>query len=173
MAVAADNGHPRLRVPQFGSDNVHNSLIGIVEVVVRMPNSWQLFRSVSICFFAIGSANRQTAVAGGHIVVGRGDCPLGSPHLTARQPQTLKRLSAGHFVDELQIDVQNRLSPGLLMRRCDCPRSSERVCVASCCAGSADWRDCPRATPETGKETIHSIRRGRRVKDSAQSCGVR
>ena len=46
-------------------------------------------------------------------MVDRGHGPLGPAHLAARQPQPLERLGAGDFVDQLQIDVEDRLLPRL------------------------------------------------------------
>ena len=53
--------------------------------------------------------DRQRAVGGGHVVIGRGHGPLGPADLAAGQPQPLERLGAGHFVDQLQVDVEDRL----------------------------------------------------------------
>ena len=73
-----------------------------------MPNSRQFCRSVSICCLAIGSAigsgDRSSARCGR-----RGHGPLGPPHLAPGQPQSFEGLGAGHFVDQVQVDVQDRL----------------------------------------------------------------
>jgi hypothetical protein len=42
-------------------------------------------------------------------MIGRGYGSLGATDLSAAKPQTLKSLGACDFVDQLQIDVQNRL----------------------------------------------------------------
>ena len=77
----------------------------------RMPNSRQLSRSVSICCLEMGSGIGKRAIGGGHVVVGGGHGPLWPAHLAAGQPQPLERLGTGHLVDQLQIDVQDRLFP--------------------------------------------------------------
>ena len=33
VAVAADDGHARLRIAQFGPDHVHDSLVGVADIV--------------------------------------------------------------------------------------------------------------------------------------------
>ena len=53
--------------------------------------------------------DRQAAVGGRHVVVGGGHGPLRPPHLAAGKPQPLEGLGAGHLVDQVQIDVQDRL----------------------------------------------------------------
>ena len=57
--------------------------------------------------------DRQAAVGRGDVVVDGGDRPLGPAHLAAGEPQSLERLGAGHFVDQVQVDVEDRLPPRL------------------------------------------------------------
>ncbi len=66
-------------------------------------------------FFGNRIENRQTAVAGWHIVIGCGDGPLRTPHFPSSEPQALKRLGAGHLVYQLQVNVQNRLPTRFLV----------------------------------------------------------
>ena len=54
--------------------------------------------------------DRQAAIGRRHIVVGRGDGPLRPANLAAREPQSLESLRTGHFMDQVQIDVQNILA---------------------------------------------------------------
>ena len=51
----------------------------------------------------------QPAVGGGHVMIDGGHGPLGPPHLAAGQPQPLEGLRAGNLVDQLQVDVEDRL----------------------------------------------------------------
>ena len=78
-----------------------------------MPNSRQFCRSVSICCLRDRIDDRQAAVGRGHVVIDGGHGPLGPANLAAGKPQPLERLRAGHFVDQLEIDVENRLFPRL------------------------------------------------------------
>ena len=80
-----------------------------------MPNSRQFFRSVSICCLAIGSAIGSAAVGGRHVVVGVATVRSGRRTLRPGQPQALERLGAGHFVDQVQVDVEDRLFAGFRM----------------------------------------------------------
>ena len=97
--VQPSSGPITCTMPWFGSCRSYR----------RMPNSRQFFRSVSICCLEIGSTIGSAAVGGGHVVIGRGHGPLGPADLAAGQPQPLERLGAGHLVDQLQVDVENRL----------------------------------------------------------------
>ena len=109
VAVAADDGHAGLRQAELRADDVDDALLRIVQVVQRMPNSRQLLRSVSICCLEIGSAIGRRAVGRGHVVVGRGDGQFRPADFAAGQPQAFERLRAGDFVDQVQIDVEDRL----------------------------------------------------------------
>ena len=42
-------------------------------------------------------------------MIDRGDGPLRPSHLPPCQPQGLESLRAGHFVDEVQVDIEDRL----------------------------------------------------------------
>ena len=102
-----------------------------------MPNCWQLSRSVSICFFEIGSQNRQAAIGRRHVVVGGGHGPLGPAHLAAGQPQPLERLGTGYLVDQLKVDVKNRLLSRLAADDVVVPNLFEhRAGRTGCCHGS-------------------------------------
>ena len=57
--------------------------------------------------------DRQPAIGRRHVVVGRGHGQLGPADFAAGQPQALERLGAGHFVHQVQVDVQDRLLAGL------------------------------------------------------------
>ena len=59
--------------------------------------------------------DRQAAVGRRHVVVDRGERPLGPADLAAGEAQALERLRAGHFVHQVQIDVQNRLPARLVV----------------------------------------------------------
>ena len=75
-----------------------------------MPNSRQLFAQRVDLLLRDRIGDRQTAVAGWHVVVGGGDGLFRPADATPGQAQTFERLRAGHLVDEVQIDVQDRLS---------------------------------------------------------------
>ena len=59
--------------------------------------------------------DRQAAVGRRHVVIDGRERPLGPADLAAGEAQALERLRAGHFVDQVQVDVQNRLPAGLVV----------------------------------------------------------
>ena len=65
VAVAADDGHARLRDAEFGADDVDDALLRVVQIVNANAEFLQLLRSVSICCLEIGSAiGRRRSVVG-------------------------------------------------------------------------------------------------------------
>ena len=80
-----------------------------------MPNSLAILPQRVDLFLRDRIDDRQAAIGGRHIVIERGHGPLGPAHLAAGQPQPFERLGAGHFVDQLEIDVQDGLFPRLGM----------------------------------------------------------
>ena len=95
--------------PSSGPDHVDDALVAVVQVVepdaelpAVAPQGIDLLLGDRI-------GDRQPAVGGRHVVVDGGHGPLGPPHLAPGKPQPFEGLGAGHLVDELQVDVQDRL----------------------------------------------------------------
>ena len=78
-----------------------------------MPNSRQFCRSVSICFFEIGSTIGRLRSVVGTLWSTVATRPLGPANLAAGQPQALERLGARHLVHQVKVDVEERLFPRL------------------------------------------------------------
>ena len=75
------------------------------------PNSFMLASSVSICSCAIGSRTPSMPsfpVGGRRVVVGGGDHRVDAPGLAAGGAQAFVGLRAGHFMDEVAVDVEQR-----------------------------------------------------------------
>ncbi len=88
---------------------MHDALIHIVEIIQLDAELTAICPQGVDLLFGDGVEDRQRAVGGGDVMIGRGD---GSPRpadFPAREPQTLEGLRTGHFVNELKIDVENRL----------------------------------------------------------------
>ena len=109
VAVAADDRHARLGEPQLRPDHVDDALVAVVEVVEADAELAAVLPQGVDLLLGDRVGDRQAAVGGGHVVVDRGHGPLGPPDLAAGQPQPLEGLGAGHFVDQVQVDVQDRL----------------------------------------------------------------
>jgi hypothetical protein len=113
VAVATDDGHAGPRVPAFRPDDMHDALIRIVNVVqgnaeIRaiLPNRLDLLLGDRI-------DDRQAAIGRRHVVVDDRLSAVGSADFAPGQPQALKRLGASHFVDQLEIDIEDGLFPRL------------------------------------------------------------
>ena len=73
-----------------------------------MPNSRQLRSRASSCALAISSVTGSIERPRRRVVVHRGDRQVRSADLAAGQPQAVERLRRGHFVDEMQVDIEQR-----------------------------------------------------------------
>ena len=108
VAVAADNGQARLRQPELGANHVHNALQR-AEAVLE-PNT-ELFtvalERVKLSFSdGIGDGLRQRPRR--CVVIHRRDRQIWTTHAAAGEPQALKGLRRRDFVDQVQIDVEQR-----------------------------------------------------------------
>ena len=50
--------------------------------------------------------DRQINVHGGGVVIFGCDCQIGATHLASSHAQTIKCLRAGHFMNQMQVDVE-------------------------------------------------------------------
>ena len=115
MGITADDGHSRLGVPEFWTDDMDDSLVGIVEVI---ESDSELFAVVPQRIDLLSRdhiGDGQGSIGGWDIVVGGGDGPLGAAHLASGEPKTFKSLSAGHLVHQVQIDVKDGLFSSFVM----------------------------------------------------------
>ena len=115
VAIAADDRHAGLRVALLGADDVDNALARVVDVVQRDAEFAAVVAERIDLLLRDRVENRQAAVGRGDIVVDRRERPLGPANLAAGETEALERLRAGHFVDQVQVDVQNRLPAGLVV----------------------------------------------------------
>ncbi len=107
VRIAANDRHAGLGVAVLGADDVNDSLANIVNVE---QSDAELFAVLAECLNLFATdriGDGQTAVAGGNIVIGRRDRSFGPADGALVDPQTLERLGAGHFVDQVQIDVDD------------------------------------------------------------------
>ena len=109
VAIAADDRHAGLRVALLGADDVHDPLPRIVNVVQRDSEFVAVVAQRIDLLLRDRVENRQAAIGRRHVVIDRRQRQLGPAHRATRQTQALKRLRAGDFVNQVQIDVQNRL----------------------------------------------------------------
>ena len=107
MAVAADDRHAGLRQTQFGSDDVHDPLLGVADVVQLDAEVLTVLAGASRSAASRSdprSADFDRSFVGmlwSGVATVRSCAPV-----PPRDAKRLERLGAGHFVDELQIDVE-------------------------------------------------------------------
>ena len=109
VAVAADDRHARLRESQLGADDVDDALLRIVQIVQADAELAAVVAQRVDLLLRDRIGDRQAAIGRGHVVVGRGDGQFRPAHFAAGQAQAFERLGAGHFVDQVQVDVEERL----------------------------------------------------------------
>ena len=108
VAVAAHDRHARQRKPLLRPDNVDDPLPLIEGVVIfdaEIPGVLGERRDLD---GALGIGIGQRAVGGGDVVIDHGQRALGRPDLALVHAQALEGLRAGHFVDEVAVDINER-----------------------------------------------------------------
>ena len=109
VRVAADNGHARLGDAQFRPNHVHDALLARVHVVELDAKVGAIVAQRSDLRGGDLVENVQAAFnRGRHIVVHRSDRAIRAAHLAAGQPQAFKCLRRSHFMQQLQVDVEQR-----------------------------------------------------------------
>jgi hypothetical protein len=105
VAVAADHGHTRLGQALLWPNDVDNALADIVDAVIGHAEIFDvLFQRLDLdARFVVLNATRP--VDGRHVVIGDGQCFVRTSEATAGSAKALKRLGAGHFVDQMQVDI--------------------------------------------------------------------
>ena len=89
VAVAADDGHARLREPELGADDVDDALAAAARRVERDAEFRQLSRSASSCG---GRAGRAPVRIRRDVVIHRREREVGAADEPAGEPQPLERL---------------------------------------------------------------------------------
>ena len=140
VRVAADDGHARQRRALLRADDVDDPLAAIVHL--------ELGDAVAIAVGVervdlqardrIGDAVR--AIGRRHVVVADGEVGRQAPHLAPGQLEALERLRAGHLVDQVAIDVEQRgavvlaahdvLVPDLVVQRARHGRPWREIAIA-------------------------------------------
>ena len=115
VAVTAHDRHARLSQTQLRPDDMDDPLFDIAHRVKPNPE----FVAIAAKRLHLNAGhricNRLVDVDRRHVVVFGGQCQIGTVHRTVRQPQTVERLRTGHFVHQVQIDV-NQVRFGAVTR---------------------------------------------------------
>ena len=107
VAVAADDGHARLREAQFGTDDVDDALLGVPhsEMLDAVPGA-VLGQSLDLTP-RLGLLDREVLVDGRDVVVGRGGDLRRASHAEAPALDAPEGHGRGHLVDILPVDVEH------------------------------------------------------------------
>jgi hypothetical protein len=110
VAVAARDGHARLREAELGTDHVHDALVGAAECVERnaVLAAVALERRHHLLGHQVGE--RALAVRRRHDVVDGREGAARTRHAEAAGAQHVERLRARDLVDEVQADEELRLT---------------------------------------------------------------
>ena len=108
VAVTADNGHAGQGPALLGADDMHDALTHVGHgVVVQAEFLGVCIKGGHLNAAVFGHRRGVGAVQRGrHVVIGHSDGLVRAAHGAARYPQPFKGLRAGHFVDEVTVDVQ-------------------------------------------------------------------
>ena len=143
VGVAAHYGHAGQGGAVFRANHVHDALaLGHERKERRRAELGHVAVQGGDLFFAdrVGDAVvAQLPTGGGRVVVGRGHDRADAPDLAAGLAQTFKSLRAGHFMDEVTVDVQHggavffgvddMLVPNLVIQRAGHGFPSKQPCI--------------------------------------------
>jgi hypothetical protein len=107
MTVAADDGGAGQSPALLRADDVNDALADIVHGEIFHAE----FAGVPgqgldlLARLRIGDA--LGAIGGGHIVIGHRQSEVGAAHFAPGSTQALERLGAGHFMDEMAVDIED------------------------------------------------------------------
>ena len=112
VRIATNDRHAGLGKAIFRSNDVDNSLADVTNVVQRHAELFAILSQRLNLLSRDRIGDRQRSVAGRNVVIGRRKRFGRLANGPASNPKPLERLRAGHFVDQVQVDVQDRW-PGL------------------------------------------------------------
>ena len=116
MAVAADDGHSRLRQAQFGPNYMHNALLvgTFFDAVEDDAVLGAVLLKLCDLFHDHVVDDGQCAVERRDAVIHRGEGAVGSARADAAFAQAFKCLGRCDLVHQMEIDVKNGWAIGLL-----------------------------------------------------------
>src|SRR6202030_858569 len=113
VAIAADHGHAGLRQALLRTDYVHDALLYAIQA--EAANSE--FFAVGFKLGNLGGSDfiedRKRARRSGGAVVGGGDGQVGTANFHAAREEAVEGLRRRDFVDQMQVDVEQRGNAGL------------------------------------------------------------
>ncbi len=112
VAVAADDGHAGLGAALLGADHVDDAVADIAHGEELDPPPGDVLAKrlqLQPGFLVLHRVDAERLAFGGDVVVGDGERPVRAAHLAARVAKPREGLRRGHLVDQVQVDVEDRL----------------------------------------------------------------
>ena len=121
MAVATNDGCTRDREPLFGANNVYDALAWIHHVEQRHAKFLGIRAQcvdLDAAFFIVDTVS---TAAGWHVVVWGRQGQVWATHFATGHPQAFESLGAGHFVDQVAVNVDQRRAVGVVLHQVGVP----------------------------------------------------
>jgi hypothetical protein len=106
VTVAADHGHSRLGQAELRADDMHDALLVVAHLVERDAELGAVAAKRLDLDAGDRIGDRQLDVDRRHIVILGRHSEIGAADRAAGLTQAVERLRAGHFVHEVQVDVE-------------------------------------------------------------------
>ena len=130
VRVAADDRHARLGHAEFGSDDVDDALVLVAPGKHGDPELFAVLLQRLELAPRDRIAHRCRDRIGRHVVVGGRQGSFGAAHASTVESQALEGLGTRDLVDEVQVDVEQRLLAGRPRCACSSQIFSKRVRAA-------------------------------------------
>ena len=111
VAIAADDGEAGKGDPELRADDVDDALLFMAVAEERNTELFAILGKGGELFTAEGGFIDRSAV-GGDVVVDGGEGEIGPADFSIVLAQAVERLGAGHFVDQVAIDVEEGAAAG-------------------------------------------------------------
>jgi hypothetical protein len=138
MTIAAHNGHAGLRAALFGANNMDNAVAQIAHGEILNAVQCDILGQSLKLQARLGILNSGQAcglVGGGGVVISDSEGQIGATYLATIGLQAFKGLGGGDFVDEVQVDIDERLARLRRANRVGVPYLViECLCHANCLA---------------------------------------
>src|SRR5207247_9616006 len=105
VSIAADDDQSGPRQPEFWPDDVDDTLPVRLDAVVLDPELFAVLPE-RLDLLTRNLVLDVEAISRWHVMISGGDGEIGATHTAPGQPQPLEGLRRGHFVDEVQVDVE-------------------------------------------------------------------
>ena len=106
MAVAADDRRAGKREALFRPDDVDDALAAVMFVEIFDAEIAGVDRQLVDLGLALGIGDRQRTVGGRHVVIDHSQGLVRRMDGAAGEAQAFKGLGAGHFVDQMAVDIE-------------------------------------------------------------------